>query len=70
MLADRVAGIAIAKNYRGAARPSDHVPVTATTERSVARRYSLRGTTLARLARIAAMNLMRISSNSANGSGP
>ena len=30
-LADRVAGIAIAKNYRGAARPSDHVPVTATT---------------------------------------
>ena len=32
MLADRVAGIAIAKNYRGAARPSDHVPVTATLE--------------------------------------
>ncbi len=32
MLADRVAGIAIAKAYRGAARPSDHVPVTATLE--------------------------------------
>ena len=32
MLADRVAGIAIAKSYRGAARPSDHVPVTATLE--------------------------------------
>jgi len=32
MLADRVAGIAIARNYRGAARPSDHVPVTATLE--------------------------------------
>jgi exodeoxyribonuclease III len=32
MLADRVAGIAIAKNYRGATRPSDHVPVTATIE--------------------------------------
>ncbi len=32
MLADRVAAIAIAKNYRGAARPSDHVPVTATLE--------------------------------------
>ena len=32
MLADRVAGIAIAKNYRGAIRPSDHVPVTATFE--------------------------------------
>jgi len=32
MLADRVADIAIAKNYRGAARPSDHVPVTATLE--------------------------------------
>ncbi len=31
-LADRVAGIAIARNYRGAARPSDHVPVTATLE--------------------------------------
>jgi exodeoxyribonuclease-3 len=32
MLADRVSGIAIAKNYRGAVRPSDHVPVTATLE--------------------------------------
>jgi exodeoxyribonuclease III len=32
MLADRVAGIAIAKSYRGAAQPSDHVPVTATLE--------------------------------------
>jgi exodeoxyribonuclease-3 len=32
ILADRVAGIAIAKTYRGAARPSDHVPVTATLE--------------------------------------
>jgi exodeoxyribonuclease-3 len=32
MLADRVAGIAIAKAYRGASRPSDHVPVTATLE--------------------------------------
>ncbi len=31
-LADRVAGIAIAKSYRGAERPSDHVPVTATIE--------------------------------------
>jgi exodeoxyribonuclease-3 len=31
-LADRVAGITIAKTYRGAARPSDHVPVTATIE--------------------------------------
>jgi exodeoxyribonuclease III len=31
-LADRVASIAIAKDYRGAARPSDHVPVTATLE--------------------------------------
>ena len=31
-LADRVASIAIAKNYRGAERPSDHVPVTATLE--------------------------------------
>jgi exodeoxyribonuclease-3 len=31
-LADRVSGIAIAKNYRGAARPSDHVPVTATMD--------------------------------------
>ena len=32
MLADRVAAIAIAKNFRGATRPSDHVPVTATLE--------------------------------------
>ena len=31
-LADRVSAIAIAKAYRGAARPSDHVPVTATLE--------------------------------------
>ncbi len=31
-LADRVSSIAIAKNYRGAERPSDHVPVTATIE--------------------------------------
>jgi exodeoxyribonuclease-3 len=31
-LADRVGKIAIAKNYRGTARPSDHVPVTATLE--------------------------------------
>jgi exodeoxyribonuclease-3 len=31
-LADRVAGITIAKHYRGAARPTDHVPVTATLE--------------------------------------
>jgi exodeoxyribonuclease-3 len=31
-LADRVASIKIAKDYRGAARPSDHVPVTATIE--------------------------------------
>ena len=31
-LADCVAGIDIAKIYRGAARPSDHVPVTATIE--------------------------------------
>ena len=31
-LADRVAAIKIAKDYRGAARPSDHVPVTATVE--------------------------------------
>ncbi|MGB6758003.1 MAG: exodeoxyribonuclease III [Xanthobacteraceae bacterium] len=31
-LADRVGTIAIAKNYRGAERPSDHVPVTATIE--------------------------------------
>jgi exodeoxyribonuclease III len=32
MLADRVAEIAIAKHYRGAARPSDHVPVTVTLD--------------------------------------
>jgi exodeoxyribonuclease III len=31
-LADRVSTIKIAKDYRGAARPSDHVPVTATVE--------------------------------------
>jgi exodeoxyribonuclease-3 len=31
-IADRVARIDIAKAYRGAARPSDHVPVTATLE--------------------------------------
>ena len=31
-LADRVAQIKIAKDYRGAERPSDHVPVTATLE--------------------------------------
>ncbi|MFY9692863.1 MAG: exodeoxyribonuclease III [Xanthobacteraceae bacterium] len=31
-LADHVSEIAIAKNYRGAERPSDHVPVTATIE--------------------------------------
>jgi len=31
-LADRVSAIKIAKDYRGAARPSDHVPVTATIE--------------------------------------
>ena len=31
-LADRVTKIKIAKDYRGAARPSDHVPVTATIE--------------------------------------
>jgi exodeoxyribonuclease-3 len=31
-LADRVSGIKIAKDYRGAERPSDHVPVTATVE--------------------------------------
>ena len=31
-LAGRVSKIEIAKNYRGAARPSDHVPVTATIE--------------------------------------
>jgi exodeoxyribonuclease-3 len=31
-LADRVSSIDIAKTYRGAVRPSDHVPVTATIE--------------------------------------
>ena len=31
-LADRVSAIRISKDYRGAARPSDHVPVTATIE--------------------------------------
>ncbi|HZP78817.1 MAG TPA: exodeoxyribonuclease III [Pseudolabrys sp.] len=31
-LADRVSRIDIAKNFRGASRPSDHVPVTATIE--------------------------------------
>jgi exodeoxyribonuclease-3 len=31
-LADRVSAITIAKDYRGAERPSDHVPVTATLE--------------------------------------
>jgi exodeoxyribonuclease-3 len=31
-LAERVSTIKIAKDYRGAARPSDHVPVTATVE--------------------------------------
>ena len=31
-LADRVSAVKIAKDYRGAARPSDHVPVTATLE--------------------------------------
>jgi exodeoxyribonuclease-3 len=31
-LADRVSAIRIAKDYRGAERPSDHVPVTATVE--------------------------------------
>jgi len=31
-LADRVSKIKIAKDYRGAERPSDHVPVTATIE--------------------------------------
>jgi len=31
-LGDRVATIKIAKDYRGAERPSDHVPVTATIE--------------------------------------
>ena len=32
MLADRVSAIAVAKDYRGARRPSDHVPVTATLQ--------------------------------------
>ena len=32
MLADRVAAITVAKDYRSAKRPSDHVPVTATLE--------------------------------------
>jgi exodeoxyribonuclease III len=32
MLADRVSEVAVAKEYRGARRPSDHVPVTATLE--------------------------------------
>jgi exodeoxyribonuclease-3 len=32
MLADRISAIGIAKTYRGAERPSDHVPVTATIE--------------------------------------
>jgi exodeoxyribonuclease III len=32
MLADRVSDIVVAKQYRGARRPSDHVPVTATLE--------------------------------------
>jgi exodeoxyribonuclease-3 len=31
-LADRVSAIMIGKDYRGAKRPSDHVPVTATIE--------------------------------------
>jgi exodeoxyribonuclease-3 len=31
-IADRVSAIRIAKHYRGAERPSDHVPVTATIE--------------------------------------
>jgi len=31
-LADRVSKIKISKDYRGAERPSDHVPVTATVE--------------------------------------
>ena len=31
-LADRVSDISIARTYRGAERPSDHVPVTATIE--------------------------------------
>jgi exodeoxyribonuclease-3 len=32
LLADRVSAIAVAKEFRSAARPSDHVPVTATLE--------------------------------------
>jgi exodeoxyribonuclease-3 len=32
MLADRVAAVTVAKEYRSARRPSDHVPVTATIE--------------------------------------
>jgi exodeoxyribonuclease-3 len=31
-LGDHVSNIAIARQYRGAERPSDHVPVTATIE--------------------------------------
>jgi exodeoxyribonuclease-3 len=31
-LADHVSKIKIAKDYRGAEKPSDHVPVTATVE--------------------------------------
>jgi exodeoxyribonuclease-3 len=31
-LADRVGAIKVAKAYRGAVRPSDHVPVTAVME--------------------------------------
>ena len=31
-LADRVSAVKVAKDYRGAERPSDHVPVTATVE--------------------------------------
>jgi exodeoxyribonuclease-3 len=31
-LTDRISKIKIDKNYRGAERPSDHVPVTATIE--------------------------------------
>ena len=31
-LADQVSAIDVAKDYRGAERPSDHVPVTATIE--------------------------------------
>jgi exodeoxyribonuclease-3 len=32
MLADRVAAVTVAKDYRRAARPSDHVPVSATLQ--------------------------------------